>query len=179
MRGDPDKEARRLDQSLAELEFERKGHLRQNARGVLSDDELDAMLSGLAAQRKELTEQLERARGRRQSIEKLEWAWSMVRYFEADIQRLRLDACSPEDRRRLYQALQLRVTVGQDGTVRLNGVIPEMHVLDFLKDPPDEVWERNPDAPCLLRRRPANPARQTPDDPRVVVTLTSAARSTL
>jgi hypothetical protein len=43
--------------------------------------------------------------------------------------------------------------VDQDGTVRLTGDFPETYLLDFLKDPPDDVWEQNPDVACLGRGR--------------------------
>jgi hypothetical protein len=60
LRGSPERRAE-LAKRLAELELERKGYLRQNARGVLSDTELDAMLAELDEGREQITAELRAA----------------------------------------------------------------------------------------------------------------------
>jgi hypothetical protein len=54
LRGSPERRPE-LAKRLAELELERKGYLRQNARSVLSDTELDAMLAELDEGREQIT----------------------------------------------------------------------------------------------------------------------------
>lgn len=56
----PDVAKRRsaLAEKLAELDTERRGYLKQNARGVLSDGELDAMLAELDEQRRAVAAEL-------------------------------------------------------------------------------------------------------------------------
>ncbi len=57
---------------------------------------------------------------------------------------MRLNESSPQDRRRIYQALRLRVVVDKHGQVRMSGVFfPEMYLLDILQGPPDWLAPRS------------------------------------
>lgn len=60
LRGSPKRRAA-LAERVAELKLERKGYLRQNARGVLSDTKLDAMLAELDEEREQITAELHAA----------------------------------------------------------------------------------------------------------------------
>ena len=54
-----------------------------------------------------------------------------------------LGMASMGDRRRLYQALRLRVSMDVDGTIRLSGVFsPDVYLLGLLQDPPDWLSPR-------------------------------------
>jgi hypothetical protein len=65
---------------------------------------------------------------------------------------------------RIYQALQLRVEVDEDRTIRLSGIFsPSLLLTEMVQDPPVD---------------PSKPVPKVPDDTRVVVTLTSAAPCT-
>lgn len=142
MRGDPGKEARDLAGKLAELELERKGYLRLSARGVLPDDELDAMLAYVDGQRGELEEALGWARNRHRSIEEAERAWEAVEVI-MELDHISFVTASPEDRRRLYQALRLRVETDEEGAVTISGVFhPEIRLVDVLRDGPDVTTPR-------------------------------------
>jgi hypothetical protein len=63
LRLDPAREEKALLDRRGALEEERKGYLRQNARGVISDAELDEMLLCLEEIRQEIDRSLEQARG--------------------------------------------------------------------------------------------------------------------
>ncbi len=54
------------------LEEERRGYLRQNARGVIGDAELDEMLAGIEERRQEIDHALEDLRGRSERLRMLE-----------------------------------------------------------------------------------------------------------
>lgn len=67
-RGDPEAEARSLAGRLEELDEERRGYLRQNARGKLSDRDLDDMLAEVDEQRDGLRKALVEATDREEDI---------------------------------------------------------------------------------------------------------------
>jgi hypothetical protein len=72
-----------------------------------------------------------------------------------------LSMASPEDRRRIYQALRLEVTVDEERTIRLSGVFsPDVYLPNVLKGPPDI----------------SSPRPQVPEGSRVVVTSDSTPR---
>jgi len=60
-----------LSRRLSDLELERRGYLRQNARGVLSDADLDAMLADLDEQRKAVEAELRASQDRAAEAERL------------------------------------------------------------------------------------------------------------
>jgi hypothetical protein len=70
----PGLDAGKLARRLESLEVQRKGYSRQNARGVLSDKELDEMLSEVDVQRKQVEHALQRARNQVAELEKLDEA---------------------------------------------------------------------------------------------------------
>ena len=55
----------------ASLEDERRGYLRQNARGVISDAELDEMLAGIEEARADIERALGEVRGRGERLRRL------------------------------------------------------------------------------------------------------------
>ncbi len=72
MQGDPEREEMVIQDRLNALEQERRGYLRQNARGILPDDELDEELAGLDEQLQALRharDELRRAGGRIRALE--------------------------------------------------------------------------------------------------------------
>ncbi|WP_166173981.1 recombinase family protein [Rubrobacter tropicus] len=69
-RGDLERRAA-LSEKLSELELERRGYLRQNARGVLPDADLDAMLADVDEQREAVEAELGASKDRAAEAERL------------------------------------------------------------------------------------------------------------
>jgi hypothetical protein len=72
LRTDPAREEMALLNRRGALEEERRGYLRQNARGVISDAELDEYLAGIEERRQEIDRALEDLRGRGERLRVLE-----------------------------------------------------------------------------------------------------------
>lgn len=143
MRGDPDQEALSLHRQLEELEDERRGYLRQNARGVLPDAELDSMLAVVDAQRRGLQDALREAQRRKEALRKPRLQHDHLNSILLQLNGMDLGMASMEDRRRIYGALRLKVTVDEDRTVRMGGVFnPDLYLMDILNDPPDWLTPR-------------------------------------
>lgn len=68
---DPEREEMALLSRKGELEAERRGYLKQNARGLISDSELDEMLAGLEESRQEIGRSIERLRSRGERLRSL------------------------------------------------------------------------------------------------------------
>jgi hypothetical protein len=111
---------------LRDLEVERKGYLRQNARGRLSDSELDAMLSDVDAQREQIVAELRavedaaavtrQIQAARDALVHEEWyedpdAVQPHEYLSA--------AASQEEIRQAYRRFGARFEVGADGVLTL------------------------------------------------------------
>jgi hypothetical protein len=116
---------------LAELEAERKGYLRQNARGVLSDAELDQMLGEVEEQRAGIAEELRVAEDEAEAARRIESArYSLVHaewYEDPDAvqpgQLLTL-ASSPEQIRAAYARFGARFTVDAAGDLSMRLELP-------------------------------------------------------
>ena len=111
----PDRERVRLERRLDEIEAERVGYLRLNARGVLSDTELDRELDRLKAERGEVERRLEATTDLLGQIENLESlkAQMFLRYMYEGPELM--EHWSPEQRQQLYHDLGLMVYLGEDG----------------------------------------------------------------
>lgn len=115
-----------LADKLADLDLERRGHLRQNARGVLSDGELDDLLGEIDTQREQIGAELhatddaaaaaQRIRAARASLLSAKW------YEDPDaIQPHEWPSvgASPGELRRAYNRFGARFEVGTDGDLTL------------------------------------------------------------
>jgi site-specific DNA recombinase len=72
LRTDPEREEMALLNRRGALEEERRGYLRQNARGVIGDAELDEMLAGIEERRQEIDRSLVHLRERGERLRMLE-----------------------------------------------------------------------------------------------------------
>jgi len=120
-RGDPEHETRTLDARLEELNDERRGYLRQNARGLLSDSELDDMLSGVDEERDGLQKALTEATAHEEDVGRLRRELRTVFARFEQIRTEELRHLVGEERRRAYEALRLRVEVDEQGNTRVAG----------------------------------------------------------
>lgn len=83
--GPVEEEAAYLRGELESLTEERDGYLRQNARGVLSDADLDRFLAGVEGRRGELEEALGGLAGRRESAGEVERSLALLDEYLADL----------------------------------------------------------------------------------------------
>jgi hypothetical protein len=111
-----------IDRRLENIELERRGYLRQNARGVLSDKELDAMLAELDNNYEALQQERERVKNREEQLRNLTKAEEEMRERIEGGYRDIED--SPEGRRKLYQDLHLHVEVDSDKRPHISGMFP-------------------------------------------------------
>ncbi|MBA2443082.1 MAG: DUF1348 family protein [Rubrobacter sp.] len=153
--------------TLAELDEERRGYLRQNARGVLSDEELDAMLGEFGERRDAAAAEMRRAEDEAEAAKRIEEARSSLLseewYEDPDAvqpdEYLTLGA-SPEEVRRAYHRLGARFELDEGGglTLRLEldlGEHPKRRDVASRWDiHGNEHWEF--DASGLMRRRDAS-----------------------
>jgi hypothetical protein len=154
LRLDPAKKVWELADQLQSAEQERRGYLRQNARGVLTDEELDDLLAEVDAWRGGLQKALSEALARQDSHKKCRINYAHLDSLLLQMNRIDLGMAAPADRRRLYAALRLRADVNQNDTIRLSGIFePDVYLPGMLQDWPD--W--------------LSPRPKVPEETRVVV----------
>jgi site-specific DNA recombinase len=115
--GSPERQ-RALVEELQTLEAERKGYLRQNARGVLSDAELDATLADVGERAGKLREEQGRVGNAARDLEILEDAYAAA-MGALKSGRVTVEAEeTPESRRTWYKRAGVAFTLDEEGTVR-------------------------------------------------------------
>jgi Recombinase zinc beta ribbon domain len=164
LRGDPDREARSLAEKLRKLDQKEDYLLDLAADTSMPKERLGAKLAEADAQRTEFRKALRETQDRQQTIKRLEWERDHNLHLVEGLGAGRFVTASPRDRRRIYQALQLRAEVDEDGTIRLSGVFdPDVHLHAMVQDPPVD---------------PSKPIPQVPDSTDVVVTLDNTPSAT-
>jgi hypothetical protein len=98
IRGDPDREMRILVERLQELEGERKGYFRQNARGKLPDEELDDLLAELDKQRESVQKALREAQARLEALQTPKINMAHLNSLLLQLNAMDLGMASMEDR---------------------------------------------------------------------------------
>ncbi len=118
---DPEKDIETLKERLDSLALMRRSYQDQQAAGHMTLDELGERLSKLDAAREDIRGDIERTRNHREHVEELENArdWVLKTYSGLVLADLLL--FPPEERRRIYKALELRVTVKADGSIEVRG----------------------------------------------------------
>ena len=107
-----------LKRRRSELELERRGYLKQNARGVISDAELDALLAGTEEERAQVIQGLEDAREADAGLERARQERDeAVRFIRSNGQFFFVD--DPEEKRGCYRRLGARFEVAKDGALTL------------------------------------------------------------
>lgn len=120
----------RLSGELETLAAERRGYLRQNARGAIPDGELDDLLSETDARREDLARRLREAEAAMNARKSLAPAWSPVHaewYEDPDaIQpgEVLTHATSPEDVRAAYRRHRARFEVDPEGGLSMRMEVP-------------------------------------------------------
>ena len=91
----------------------------------MTDGELDEALAELEETRMMAEEELATIRGRKEIIEELERDRDALLESYAQMTPGALDALTPEERRRVYGMLRLKVEVEADGRMRARGILSE------------------------------------------------------
>ncbi len=122
LRGDPDRETRELAEKLHKLERRRSGYLDLAADGDMGREDLRCKLAEVDGQSEGLLEALREAKDRGEAIEKLRQDREMLAGRFSAMRGIDLRNLGPEDRRRVMEALRLRVEVDKEGDARISGV---------------------------------------------------------
>lgn len=147
MRGDPDREARDLAEALRKLEQKESYLLDVASDTSMPRERLRAKLTELDERRDGLRKALREVDARQHALRQRRINYAHLDSLLLQMNRMDLGMASPEDRRRLYQALRLTASVDEDRTVRLSGVFdPDLYLPSLLKDPPDFLTPE-PEAP--------------------------------
>ncbi len=151
-----------LAKQLVVLDEERLGYLRQNARGVLSDGGLDAMLTEVDEKRKAIASEMRRAEDAAATTRRIEAARSLLSkdwYEDPDAiqphEFLTLGA-TPEQIRAAYTRHGVRFEADESGvlTLRLEIELEGDTVANGWHTHGNELWEFDENG--LMRRRDAS-----------------------
>ena len=117
----PDKKIEALQKGLERLAIMRRKYQDQQAAGHMTIDELGERLSELDEAREGLRRELETVNDHQERIEELENERALVLETYAGYASLAPGLFPPEERRRIYRALGLRVNAGADGNIEISG----------------------------------------------------------
>jgi site-specific DNA recombinase len=139
MREDPDKEVRDLHGRLQKLDQKESYLLDMAADTSMPRESLQSKLAQFDQQRKVLRNALREAEARQDALRRPRENLANFNRALLQMNRMKLSKASPEDRRRVYQALQLQATVDRDGNIRLSGIFdPDVYLPGVLRDPPTD-----------------------------------------
>jgi hypothetical protein len=119
--GDPEREAKAWYDKMAEADRERRGYQRLATKGLVSDEELDEALAELGETRATAKRELETLAGRRKRIERLEREKDTLLENYVALAPEALESLEPAERHRVYKMLKVRVIVGEDDGIEVNG----------------------------------------------------------
>ena len=114
-RGDPERESRVWAEKLAECDRLRKAYQQQQAAGLMTLEELGAMLRDLEETRRLAQAELGSIGARQERVEALESDRNDLLGFMADTVPEALDALTGNERNKLYRLLRLEVTPSPEG----------------------------------------------------------------
>lgn len=142
----PEKEASFWSNQLADIAQERDGRLRQNAKGHISDAELDTYIADLDNKRATAEERLSKVRGGQRRIEELQANKRAVVDMLGKGLLIGLEFFPPEMRRHVYDLARLRFTMNPNWTFSIEGDI-NADVIRYTKEAEDYAkkqaeWER-------------------------------------
>jgi hypothetical protein len=109
LRGDPDREAKAWLEKLSEVNRKRAAFQDMVAEGLITFDELRAKLAALEETREIAERELAALKGQSESLEQMERDKDAVLEHYVILAPEALDSLDPEERRRLYNMLRLRV----------------------------------------------------------------------
>jgi hypothetical protein len=124
-RRNPDKEAEVWAKKLTEVDRMRSAYQDQQAKGLITLDELRTKLAALEEARAIALTELEVLKSRREQLERLEHdAEALLKHYAGMAPRV-LDDLTSKERRDIYKMMRLKVLVSTDGSVEVTGVFGE------------------------------------------------------
>jgi site-specific DNA recombinase len=165
-------EAKEIAKNLEKLERRRSGYIDLAADGDLARDELRRKLAEVDEQCGAARKALREARDRQETIEKLQRDRDMMlgRFFT--LRTMDLLILSPEERRRVLQALRIRAEVDRDGNVRISGMF-DAYITDLLPMADASADERHRPKRHTLKFHYGLPYYEVPDPhPGVLIPYT-------
>jgi site-specific DNA recombinase len=150
--GDPDAEVRTLVERLKKLNKRRSAYHDLAADGDMSREELRSKLAEVDEKREEVRKVLREARNRQEMVHNLGRDRKLLHDQFASLRFADLFTLDPERRRRLMQALRLRVDVDEQSNVRISGVfdaditemLPSMNRIPFAERDTRHLHYMNP-----------------------------------
>ncbi len=119
--GDPEHETKTWLEKLTEVDRKRSAYQDQQAEGLITLDELRAKLTTLEDTRKTAQKEIEALKNHKERIAELEANRDAVLEHYAKMSAEALDCLTPEQRRRFYTMLHLKVTLSPNGSPELRG----------------------------------------------------------
>jgi hypothetical protein len=119
---DPEQEAEFWSKKIAEVEVERRGYQRLAVKGHMTDEELAAELAELDETRETAERELEAARARSETLERLQHDRNTMLESYARMAKEALETLTPEERHRIYKLLRLNVYARSDWPLEIQGV---------------------------------------------------------
>jgi hypothetical protein len=148
MRGDPDKAVRDLLGRLQKLDQKESYLLDMAADTFMPKESLQSKLAEFEEQRKVLRKALREAEARQNALRRPRENLANFNSVLLQMDRMKLNQASPEDRHRVYQALRLQATVDREGKIRLSGIFdPDVYLPGVLRDPPTDPPTPRPRVP--------------------------------
>ncbi len=123
---DPERDAEFWSRKITEADIERRGYHRLAVKGHMTDEELAAALSELDEIRETSERELEAARARGESLNRLEHDRDTLLESYAGMVREILEDLAPEERHRIYKLLRLGVRFRPDWPLEVSGVFAEV-----------------------------------------------------
>ena len=139
---DPDREALWWAKRLEEIDGERKQSQKMAARGLMDLDVLDELLDELDEERRAAQKELEAARGLKGRIEELENDRGIMLALYAGYASVDLTAFPPEERRRIYATLGLKIRAYKDKRTEIIISDPTADYFPPEEDEPRQLVER-------------------------------------
>ncbi len=124
-RGDFSREMRSWTETLAECDRMRTGYQELAAKGFMTLAELGLKLEETGSTRAAAEEELDTLRRRHLRLEELERDKDALMGTYSGAVPGALDGLGPEERRRVYGMLRLRVAAGSDGALEAHGILSE------------------------------------------------------
>jgi chromosome segregation ATPase len=114
LRGDPDREAKAWLEKLSEVNDKRAAFQDMAAEGLITFDELRAKLAALEETREVAERELAALKGQQENLQQMERDKDAVLRHYVTLAPEALDSLTPEERRKLYNMLRLRVLAYPD-----------------------------------------------------------------
>jgi site-specific DNA recombinase len=141
--GDPERESKAWAEKLEECDRLRRAYQQQQAAGLMTLEELGAMLKELEETRRMAETELRNLTVRRERVEELEKDRDCLLEYASNMLPEGLDRLTGEERNRVYRMLRLEVTPSSEG-YEVKGVFSTSGSLPRSRRGPSRGWRSRP-----------------------------------